>query len=294
MKTRLLAIGACTLSLLCAGCTRPAEPNAAASSSSSNSSAPHRIVALAPSITELVYAAGAGQYLVAKGAYSNYPPEAAAVPEVGDAFRVDFERLLALKPDLVLVWPSGTPATVLEQIRKLGLRVEDVEVQRIHEVSAALLHIGEVVGTQAAAQQAAQQFDADMAALRQRYADRKPLRVFIEVNRKPLYTVGKQQIISEMVELCGGMNVFADIGTLAPEIGVEAVLKTNPQVILSTDATGVQLQQEWRDWPQLEAVKHGHLYVVSPDLVTRAGPRLVQGTAEVCRVLDEARQGASK
>lgn len=248
----------------------------------------HRIVALAPSITELVYAAGAGQYLVGTVNYGDYPQQAKSLPHVGDAFRVDLERLLALKPDLILVWPSGTP-NVLEQVRSLGLRVEEIEAQRMSEVGAALLRIGELAGTQTVAQQAAQQFSEGVTRLRQRYAQRKLLQVFIEVNRQPLYTVSKQQIISEVVELCGGRNVFAEIGQLAPQISIEAVLKVNPQVILSTDGSAAQIKQDWQAWPQLTAVKQQRIYAVSPDLVTRAAPRLLQGAEEVCRVLEAAR-----
>jgi len=236
-----------------------------------------------------VYAAGAGQYLVATVNYGDYPQQAKSLPHVGDAFRVDLERLLALKPDLILVWPSGTPASVLEQVRSLGLRVEELEIQRMSEVGAALRRIGELAGTQSAAQQAAQQFSEGVSRLRQQYSQRKSLQVFIEVNRQPLYTVSKQQIISEVVELCGGRNVFAEIGRLAPQISIEAVLKVNPQVILSTDGSAAQLKQDWQAWPQLTAVRQQRIYAVSPDLVTRAAPRLLQGTEEVCRVLEEAR-----
>lgn len=249
----------------------------------------HRIVSLAPGVTELVYAAGAGQSLVAVGAYSDYPSQATLLPQVGDAFRVDLERLLALRPDLVLAWNSGTSPDVIAQMRKLGLHVESFELQRIDDVSATLRRIGELTDTASSAQRAAAQFDADIARLRERYAGRPPLDVFIEINRRPLYTVSKQQLISEVVALCGGRNVFADIGQLAPEVGVEAVLKAAPQVILSTEGSAAELQQDWRAWPQLAAVQHRHVYAVSRDTVGRAGPRLVQGVQEVCETLDKAR-----
>lgn len=250
----------------------------------------HRIISLAPSITELVYAAGAGKYLVGTVDYSDYPDAAKSLPHVGDALRVDMERVLALKPDLILVWPSGTPASVLEQVKKLDVQVHEIDAQRIAEVSDALRLIGNLAGTGDVAGNAAAQFENDMNALRAQYAGRSRLSVFIQVNDQPLYTVNKQQIISEIVELCGGDNIFADLNQLAPVIGVEAVIQKNPQVILSTDSHAVDLETQWHAWPQLQAVKNHHLYTVPPDNIARASPRLVKGTEEVCEALDKARK----
>lgn len=249
----------------------------------------HRIISLAPSITELVYAAGAGEYLVGVGDYSDYPEAAKSLPHLGDALHVDLERLLALKPDLVLVWPSGTPARVLEQVRSLGLNVQSIDAQRITEVSQALLLVGKLAGTEVVAVPAAARFDSAMNELKERYAHRSKLSVFIQVSDQPLYTINKHQIISEVVELCGGDNVFADLNQLAPVIGVEAVIQKNPQVILSTDSHLIDLVTQWHAWPQLQAVHDHHLYAVPPDNITRAAPRLVKGAEEVCEALEKAR-----
>lgn len=248
-----------------------------------------RIVSLAPGLTELIYAVGAEQSLVATVEYADYPQAAKQIPRVGDAFRVDMEKLLALKPDLVLVWTTGTPVTTVEQIKSLGLRVESIEVQHLSEVGAALTHIGELTGHQAQAQQAAQAFAQGVQDLRARYAQRPLLRVFVEVNRQPLYTVSGRHIISEVLGLCGGQNVFADLNQLAPVVGVESVINTNPDVILSTDGTVQQVRQDWQLWSQVKAVKQNHIYVVSPDTTTRATPRLLQGAQAVCDALEQAR-----
>ncbi|HEX2586414.1 MAG TPA: ABC transporter substrate-binding protein, partial [Steroidobacteraceae bacterium] len=206
-----------------------------------------------------------------------------------DALRVDMERLLSLKPDLILVWPSGTPPSVLDQVRSLGLRVQEIDAHRIAEVGSALRLIGKLAGTDAVAEKVATQFENDMSALRAQYKGRSRLSVFIQVNDQPLYTVNKHQIISEVVELCGGDNIFADLDQLAPVIGAEAVIQRNPQVILSTDSHDVELQAQWHAWSQLRAVSQQHLYAVTPDNIARASPRLVNGTKEVCGVLDKAR-----
>ena len=162
-------------------------------------------------------------------------------------------------------------------------------MQRIAEVSSALRLIGKLTGTEAVAEKTATQFENDMSNLRARYKDRSMLSVFIQVNDQPLYTVNKHQIISEVVELCGGENIFADLDQLAPVIGVEAVIQRNPQVILSTDSHAMELQAQWRAWPQMLAVSKQHLYAVTPDNIARASPRLVSGAREVCEMLDKAR-----
>jgi iron complex transport system substrate-binding protein len=248
-----------------------------------------RIVSLTPGLTELIYAVGAEASLLATVEYSDYPAAAKNIPRIGDAFHVDMERLLALQPDLVLVWTTGTPVTTVEQIKALGLRVESIEVQHLSEVSASLLRVGALTGTQARAQQAAQEFEQGVAALRAKYVGSTTLRTFVEVNQQPLYTVNGRHVISEVLGLCGGENVFADLNQLAPAIGVEAVLKTNPDVILSTEGTDAQIRQDWRAWPQLEAVKQAHIYAVSPDTTTRATPRLLQGARDICEALQRAR-----
>jgi len=274
----------CLMSLLTA-CGASPKPNAV-----SEAVTHRRIVSLAPNITELVYAAGAGQYLVGAVEYSDYPDAAKSVPRVGDALRVDMERLLSLKPDLILAWPSGTPPSVLDQVRSLGLPVKEIDAQRISEVGDALRLIGKLAGTSIVAEQVATQFESDMNNLRSQYAGRPRLSVFIQVNDQPLYTVNKHQIISEVVELCGGDNVFTDLDQLAPVIGAEAVIQRNPQVILSTDSHATALQTQWQAWPQLKAVREQHLYSVTPDNIARASPRLVDGTKEVCQLLDSARR----
>jgi iron complex transport system substrate-binding protein len=278
----LLGLLSCGLFLGCA--QKESLPQSAKGATSAR-----RIVSLTPGITELIYAVGAEQWLVATVEHADYPEAAKQLPRVGDAFRVDMEKLLSLKPDLVLVWTSGTPATTVEQIKALGLRVESIEAQRLNEVSASLLRIGELTGMQVNAQQSARHFLQGIAELQRRYKHRQPLSVFLEVNRRPLYTVNGQHVLSEVLTLCGGRNVFAALNQLAPVVSVEAVLKADPEVILSTDGTVQQLQADWQTWRQLRAVQNQHMYAVSPDTTTRATPRLLAGATEICQMLDVAR-----
>ena len=248
-----------------------------------------RIVSLAPNLTELAYAAGAGSTLVGTVEYSDYPAAARALPRVGDAWRVDPERVLELRPDLVLAWSSGTPGDTVARLESLGLKVVSIPTYRLADVATALRTIGKIAGTSAVADASAAAFDSGIRRLRAEHAGVPTVSVFIEIDDEPLYTVNGRHVISEVVELCGGRNVFAGLPQLAPPVALEAVLALDPQVILSTDDTIADPQALWRRWTQLAAVRDGAIYSMSSDTLTRATPRLAVGAREVCAALDDAR-----
>jgi iron complex transport system substrate-binding protein len=250
---------------------------------------PLRLISLAPNLTEIAYAAGAGSMLVGTVEFSDYPAAAKVVPRVGDAWRVDPEQVLALRPDVVLVWPTGTPEATISRLRSLGLKVVDVPTQSLADVPRALRQVGRLAGTLPVAEAAARDFEARVARQRARYAGLPPLEVFIQIDDEPIYTVNGRHVISEIVVLCGGRNVFADLPQLAPPISTEAVLAADPQVILSTDDTIAEPQQFWQRWPRLRAVRSGNVYKLPSDLVTRAAPRLAQGVEVTCAALERAR-----
>jgi iron complex transport system substrate-binding protein len=255
-----------------------------------HAAAPQRIVSLAPHLTELAFTAGAGDRIVATVEYSDHPDAARAIPRIGDAFRVDLERLLALRPDVVLVWDSGTPAPTVERIRALKLSVVSFRTQRLEHVATVLREIGRLAGTSEVAERVAADYERRIQELRERYRERTPVRVFIEVDDRPLYTVNGQQIMSEIVELCGGRNVFADLNELAPAIGIEAVIAANPQAIISTDDTVPDAAAVWSRWRHIEAVRTGNVYTLRSDDIARATTRLTVAAEAVCRTLDTARQ----
>lgn len=249
-----------------------------------------RIVSLAPSLTEIAYAAGAGTALVGTVEYSDYPAEARGLPRVGDGWSVDVERVLALRPGVVLAWASGTPQATIERLEAVGLRVVTVPTYRLADVPAALRLVGRLAGTPAVAEAAARRFDDEIDRLRRGHAGASVLTVFIQIEDQPLFTVGGRHVLSEVVELCGGRNVFAELVQVAPQIDVEAVLARNPQVILSTDDTVADPAAMWRRWPQLQSVRAATIYPLPSDLVARATPRLAQGVAATCRALEDARR----
>lgn len=248
-----------------------------------------RIVTLAPNLAELVFAAGAGDRLVGVSAYSDYPPEVTTLPLVGDAFTVDREQLALLEPDLLLAWHSGTPAHVIDDLRQAGYTVEVVRTQSLVDIPQAVIRIGELAGTGRDAEQAAQNFSSALEALTLDFADKEPIRTFYQVSLIPLYTVNGSHYTSELIESCGGINVFSDLGDLAPAIDVEAVIDRDPEVILTgTDAANDAFDM-WELWPAMAANRYGNHYRISSDEMSRATPRVIIAGREICEALDLAR-----
>ena len=250
---------------------------------------PERIVTLAPHLAELVYAAGAGSRLVGVSAYSNHPAEVGRLPVVGDAFAVDQEQLALLAPDLLLAWQSGTPAHVVDELRARGFRVEVLVTRGLADVAAALRRIGELTGDPAPAEAAARRYEQALDELRARRPGVEPLRVFYQVSARPLYTVNGEHYISELIELCGGVNVFAGLGVLAPTVGEEAVLARDPEVLLAAGGDPGDIFRAWLRWPALAANRYGNRFVVDADLAGRASPRLPEAGRQLCARLDDAR-----
>jgi len=249
-----------------------------------------RIVSLAPHLTELLFAAGAGSAVVGTAAFSDYPAAARAVPVIGDAAAIDIERVVALRPDLVVAWRSGTPPQAVAELERLGLPVLVLEPNGLEGIAAEIETLGRAAGSERVAATAAAHFRARVAALRREYQHRRQVTLFYQVWRAPLMTVGGRQIISEVVELCGGANIFAHLPDLVPTVSPEAVLAADPEVIVtaaeqpSAEALGV-----WRRWPQMRAVRKGNLLVIPADDISRATPRLLEGAWRLCRALDGAR-----
>ncbi len=251
---------------------------------------PGRIVTLSPHLAELVFAAGAGDLLVGTVEFSDYPPQALSIARIGDAFRIDWEKLAALRPDLILVWPGGNPQTLIDALRGDGYQVLELAATGLGSVAVQLRRIGEITGQEERARRAADQYLVKIDLLRAENQRKAPIRVFYQIAKRPLFTVGRNQVISEVISLCGGINVFADLDSLAPVVSMEAVLLRNPQVILSADTGNGNPLDIWLDYPAVAAVRLENLFLVEASLLARAGLRLADGTARMCRLLDQARR----
>lgn len=253
----------------------------------------HRVVSLAPDLAELLYDIGAGDVLQGAVEYTDYPAAAKAVPRVGDAYHVDVEKLVALKPDLVLAWDGGTPQPLIAKLRSLKLPVLALGTHELLDIASNMETLGVATGHQDAAQLAADDFRTFLGALRARYADQATLTVFYEISAQPLFTVGGGQSISKLMEVCGGRNVFADLTDLAPAVTLESVLARDPQVIATGDGGGegqaLERFKDWQRWPDLAATRQGNFVVLNDDWVSRATPRLLNAGKQLCEALQKIR-----
>jgi iron complex transport system substrate-binding protein len=250
-----------------------------------------RIISLSPHITELLFAAGAGDRIVGVDDSSDYPAAVAGIARVGEPAALDVEGLLKLKPTLIVLWDSGTPAGRKAELERLKLRLYVTDQHHLDDIGATLIEFGRLAGTEPVAAAAARRYQMELAQLRSRYAARPRLRVFYQVWDRPLYTLSGAHVVSEVLSLCGGDNVFAALSTLAPAIDKEAVLARNPDVILvaAEGAEGARQTLEWGRFSNLQAVRNHHVFTVDPSLVGRMAPRILQGVREVCGLLDAAR-----
>ena len=255
-----------------------------------------RVVALAPHIVESVFAAGGGDSLVGVSEYSDYPEAAKRIPRVGNSQTLNVEYLLSLKPDLVITWHTGRAARLLPKLEKLGLSVYASNPKTLQDVPKAIRNYGMLTGHAALAEQRALAYESSLSTLKTRYvasSDRAPpVSVFYQVWADPLQTLNGQHLVSDVIALCGGRNVFAEAPAIAPKIGLEAVIARDPEVILSTWDTesGPYPLNIWKDWPAIRAVKNKALYTVPPDLLNRHGPRILEGAKQVCEHLLKARK----
>jgi iron complex transport system substrate-binding protein len=249
-----------------------------------------RVVTLAPNLTELVYAAGAGSSLIGVSAYSDYPPAALELPIVGDAFMIDQEQLAILKPDLLLVWQSGTPAHVVDELRRAGFNVEVIRTSSLADVASAIRRIGLLTGHGDDAEVAVSAYERGLESIAEGADQLTDIRVFYQVSQRPLYTVSGDHYVSELIALCGGSNVFADLDELAPTIDVESVVERDPEVLLASTDAGENAFAEWQRWPHMAANAAGNQFLMPADAIGRATPRLLQAGEAVCDALAEARR----
>ncbi|MFN3398526.1 MAG: cobalamin-binding protein, partial [Sulfurimicrobium sp.] len=251
-----------------------------------------RIVSLAPHLTEILFAVGAGSRVVGVAQYSDYPSAAKKLPRIGGYEQADLEAVIGLHPDLIVAWQSGNNAGQIAQLKQLGFPVYLSEPRHITDVAASMERIGALAGGGAQAARAVRDFRSRHARLQAQYAGRAPVRAFYEVWNRPLMTVNGAHLIGDVMKLCGAANVFAGLPVPTPTISEEAVLVADPQVIIASgmDEARPAWLDEWRRWPRMKAVKAGHLYFVPPDILQRPGPRILDGAERLCALVDRARR----
>ncbi len=250
--------------------------------------AAERVVTLAPHLAELVCAAAGCEALVAVGAYSDYPPAVKTLPVIGDVAQVNLEAVMALRPTRVIAWQGGTPAAQLAKLHAVKLPLTVLRTERLDDVATALIQLGQALGTPQRANAAASTYRTQLAAQRQRYAGAKPLRVLYQIETAPVYSINHQSPISEAITLCGGINVFADLPTLAAPVSDEAVLSAQPAVVIHSPEDTAAVQAYWARFAKAARVQPA-LVPIDGDLLARSGPRLVQGVQALCAALATVR-----
>jgi iron complex transport system substrate-binding protein len=249
-----------------------------------------RVIAMAPHITELLFAAGGGDRVVGAMNYSDYPEAAKRVPLIGSDAQIDLERVVALRPDLLVVWQTGNTERQLSQLKSLKIPIFYSEPKKLDDVATNLLRLGRLMGTDTEAQAAARDYRQKLAKLTASYAQRPPVRVFYQIWEKPLFTLNGEHVVTDALRVCGGRNVFAGLKVTAPSVSTEAVLQENPEAVIGGEQhdgqSGINL---WKPYKGMLAVQRGNLFMLDSELLVRATPRMADGIAVLCEKLETAR-----
>jgi iron complex transport system substrate-binding protein len=279
------------LALVCAGSHAAVTVKDDAGNSVTLAKPAQRVIAMAPHITELLFAAGGGEHVVGVMNYSDYPEAAKRLPQVGSNDQIDLERVAALRPDLLVAWKSGNTERQLTQLKSLGIPIFYSEPQKLDEVATSLTRLGQLMGTEAAAQTAAADYRQKIASLSASYSKRPPVRAFYQIWEKPIFTLNGDHIVSDALRVCGGQNVFAALKVIAPSVSAEAVLQENPEAILGGDKhdadAGINI---WKQYKGMLAVQRRNLFMLDSELLVRATPRIADGVAALCEKLETARR----
>jgi iron complex transport system substrate-binding protein len=253
-------------------------------------STPTRIISLAPGATEMLFAAGAGQHVIATVQYSDEPAAAKQVPRIGDVVAIDMEKLVALRPEVAVVWPGGGNPAQIEEIGRMGIPLYRQQVNTLVDIPVSLRRLGVLAGTSAIAEQAARNIEARLATLSHTYERGRHPSVLLQVWNHPVYTVGGTHLMSDALRLCGARNVFGDLRDLGPAVDVEAVVARNPDIIVAAapPGAGKEWLADWRRFTTLRAVRTGNLIAFEDQRLTRLGPSVVTATEALCKVLASA------
>lgn len=249
-----------------------------------------RVISMAPHVTETLFAAGGGSRIVGTVNYSDYPDAAKRIPRIGSNREIDLERVISLKPDLIVAWMHNNSERQIEMVRKLGIPVFLSDPQKLDAIPDNLVRLGQLMGTEEVAGPAAADLRRQLASLRARYAGRPTVRTFYQVWDKPLYTLSGRHIITDALRLCGGENIFEKLTVTAPIVSIESVLQADPEAVFGTAEKNYGGVSLWKPYPTLTATRHGNLFTVDGDLLNRAGPRMIAGTAILCDKLELARR----
>ncbi|KKL00793.1 ABC transporter substrate-binding protein [Rheinheimera mesophila] len=254
-----------------------------------------RIVALSPHLVEQLYSLGVGDRIVGTTDHADYPEAAKNIPRVGNYAHLQIEKILALKPDLVLAWTDGNPPADLTKLRQLGLTLVDSNPLQLTDIAKELRLLGQLTGAEAEAEQQAQLMEQGLEELEKNYAGKTKVTVFYELWQQPLSTVAQQAWPQQQLELCGAANPFANAIGDYPQVSLEHVIASQPQLIIQpVSVNEPRALLDWSNWPAIPAVKYQQFSQPNSDLVHRTTSRMLQGVRQLCADIDKTRQFFAK
>lgn len=250
-----------------------------------------RLVVLAPNLVELIFSLGGGAQIVGTTDHADYPAAARTIPRVGNYAAIQLESLVALQPDLVLVWDTGTPAADIQKMQQLGLKVLHFQTHQLEDIASQLVQLGELVQQQAKAAELSAEFLQQLKNLRQQYQAQPLISVFYELWDNPLSTINKDAWPSQHLRVCGAQNIFDQASAAYPQVGLEQVIAADPALIIQpTSENEPRTLVQWQRWPELTAAKNNQIIQVDSDLLHRATLRTLDGVAILCRKIANSRQ----
>lgn len=270
-----------------------APPGAHAGGDAAREPARTRAVTLTPHITELVFAAGAGDRIVATVTDSDYPPQARAIPRLGTGIHVDVEKTVAARPDIVIAWqPTGAAQTLAPMLKRLDIPLIYSQPKKLEDIPEEIERYGRLFDTASTARAKASELRRRIAHLRERYSSRPRVAAFIEIGGSPLYTIGSDVLLNDVLAACGAENVYAATGIAAPQVDPESVLMKDPGVVIVPARPAENVGDTLHRWRtlQLPAAMAGHIYGVDPDALFRPGPRLVDAAEQLCEYVELVRR----
>lgn len=267
----------------------------------SQKSSPQRVITLAPHLTELVAAAGGADRLIGVSAYSNNPDSVKNLPSVSDARSVDLEKIKQLRPDLIIYWRGGLSENLVVSVKKTFMQstnsqhvqIISVEPKKLEDIAQNIEMIGSILGTSVIANKNAANLRAEINSFKIKYQNtqKRKVRVFYQVWAQPLMTLNQDHLISDIIQICGGEQLFAQEKLLVPTVSRESVVVANPEVIF-TAVDGKRMKQDWSMWssiPQLAATQNKAFVEIEGDTISRASPRIMQGAQQICSEIDRLR-----
>lgn len=285
----MLLYGCAALALASGGTPTHAEARAQAPGS-------HRVITLSPHATELIYAAGGGGYIVGTVSSSDFPEPAKRHPRVGDGILLNQERIIMLRPTVLVGWLRSGIAVQTEALTdRLGAQMIYSRPLRLRDIPEEVRLLGRLLQTDETAGDAADVMDARLDRLEKQYSGQAPVTVFIELGHSPLYTIGDDALLNDALRTCGAINIYASSGLPAPRVAIESVLVQAPQLLISTGAPETAAQDMQKRWSAygLPAAQLGHIHVADPDALYRPGPRLIDAAEAICAAVDAVRHRAA-